>query len=76
VGRDVAEVAADNAFPPGIPKPLFQGPPLPPPVLHNIFIPSWDVDPDGSRFLFATSATETSKMPFTVILNWQAGLKK
>jgi len=31
---------------------------------------------DGQRFLFVTSAEETSLTPFTVVLNWMAELKK
>jgi Tol biopolymer transport system component len=31
---------------------------------------------DGQRFLFMTSAEETSLTPFTVVLNWIAGVKK
>ena len=31
---------------------------------------------DGQRFLFITSAEETSLTPFTVVLNWMAGVKK
>jgi Tol biopolymer transport system component len=31
---------------------------------------------DGQRFLFVTSAAETSVTPFTVVLNWMAEVKK
>jgi Tol biopolymer transport system component len=31
---------------------------------------------DGQRFLFVTSAEETSLTPFTVVLNWMAEVKK
>jgi Tol biopolymer transport system component len=31
---------------------------------------------DGKHFLFPVSASQTAQAPFTVILNWQAGLKK
>jgi len=36
----------------------------------------WDVTPDGKRFLFAIPAGQNTQAPFTVVLNWQAGLKK
>jgi hypothetical protein len=37
---------------------------------------SWDVAPDGKRFLFPVPAPGQDATPFTVVLNWQAGLKK
>jgi hypothetical protein len=47
----------------GDPRPLFR---IPPSI-------SWDVDPKGQRFLFTM---ENTPPPFSVVLNWQAGLKK
>jgi hypothetical protein len=47
----------------GDPQPLFR---IPPSVW-------WDVDPNGQRFLFTL---DNKPPPFTVVLNWQAGLKK
>ena len=35
----------------------------------------WDSAPDGKRFLVITNSP-TKPQQFTVILNWQAGLKK
>ncbi|MCI0349938.1 MAG: hypothetical protein L0Z53_10985, partial [Acidobacteriales bacterium] len=37
---------------------------------------SFAVTRDGQRFLFVTSAEETSVTPFTVVLNWMAEVKK
>jgi Tol biopolymer transport system component len=37
---------------------------------------TWDIAPDGKRFLFVTKANESRPAPFTVVLNWAAGLKK
>ena len=34
----------------------------------------WGVTPDGERFLFALPAAGRNH-PFTVVLNWMAGLK-
>ena len=59
------------AFETGVPKPLFRfagagggsG-------YHNYAVSS-----DGQRFLVAGSTSEKS-VPMTVVLNWQAGLKK
>ena len=41
-------------------------------------ITRYDVTPDGQRFLINTMipATESGTPPITVVLNWQAGLKK
>ena len=36
---------------------------------------AWAPSPDGKRFLFLTSESQ-SEAPITVVLNWQAGLKK
>jgi eukaryotic-like serine/threonine-protein kinase len=63
------DVSTSGVFQAGVPKTLFKGP------AGVIF---FDVSPDGKRFLMvapsATSATPSPK--FTVVLNWQAGLKK
>jgi hypothetical protein len=34
----------------------------------------WDVTPDGNRFLIDTAKAQPE--PLTVVLNWDAGLKK
>jgi Tol biopolymer transport system component len=65
------EIATNPVFRTGVPKALFQ---MPPSVLSTIYH-SWDLAPDGKRFLFA-APTEQGTAPFTVVLNWQAGLKK
>jgi serine/threonine protein kinase/Tol biopolymer transport system component len=36
----------------------------------------WGVSPDGSRFLFAVPAKQSGPAPFSVVLNWQATLKR
>jgi hypothetical protein len=36
----------------------------------------WDLSPDGKRFLFAAPPGSGRTIPFTVVLNWAAGLKK
>jgi Tol biopolymer transport system component/tRNA A-37 threonylcarbamoyl transferase component Bud32 len=35
----------------------------------------WDATPDGQRFLFAIPVGQQAIAPFSVVLNWQAGLK-
>ena len=36
----------------------------------------WDLSPDGKRFLFVAPPGTGRAIPFTVVLNWAAGLKK
>jgi len=64
------EVTTNSKFMAGVPKALF-----PAPLRTATFTYSWDVTPDGKRFLFPTPA-EQREAPFTVVLNWQAALKK
>ena len=64
-----------TAFEPGVAKELF---PIPGPGLarsgsgRRVYAPSGD----GQRFLIARRLDETSGVPITVVLNWQAGIKK
>jgi len=61
------EVATKPMAKAGIPHPLFQMP-------KNAS--AWDVRTDGNRFLVAVRTAESTPAPFTVMLNWQAALKK
>ena len=36
----------------------------------------WDVAADGQKFLITTVSAQSISAPFTVVLNWQAGLRK
>ena len=36
----------------------------------------WDVSADGQRFLVNTAVEQTTSAPVTLVINWQAGLKK
>lgn len=36
----------------------------------------WDLTPDGKRFVIVTDENASSTTPLTVILNWQAGLRR
>ncbi len=78
-GRELYFVSADNKlmavqiqpgaqFQAGVPKPLFD-------VRLGATNPTYDVSADG-RFLIATPAEQSATVPMTVVLNWQAGLKK
>ena len=51
----------------GIPQALFRVP-------HGTT--GWDVTADGKRVLLAVPAGQDTPQPITVVLNWQAGLKK
>jgi Tol biopolymer transport system component len=67
-GKVAVEVKpSGTAFEYGAPHRLFQG------SAGN----SWDVAPDGKRFLVAApTVQQTAQAPITVVLNWQAQLKK
>jgi eukaryotic-like serine/threonine-protein kinase len=62
------EVSTTPVFQAGVPKPLFKDP-------GGSFW-KWDVTADGQRFLFAAPVGENSAAPYTVVLNWQAALKR
>jgi hypothetical protein len=66
------DVTTNPAFEAGVPKALFRAPPL----LSTSISSAWDVTADGKRFLFPALAAQSAQAPFTVVLNWQAGLKK
>jgi len=63
------DVTAGSTFQAGVPQRLF---PLP------ANIGDWDVTSDGKRFLVAMplQTQQNSTTPFTLVLNWQEGLKK
>jgi eukaryotic-like serine/threonine-protein kinase len=69
-GKMAVEVKTNGAaFEYGVPRQLFQGPPP--------FYNGWDVTPAGNRFLVAAPRVQqTDEIPITVVLNWQAGLKR
>jgi eukaryotic-like serine/threonine-protein kinase len=61
------DVSTTGVFQAGIPKPLFK-------VTRGLLY--WDVTSDGKRFLMPAPSASNASAPFTVVLNWQAGLKK
>ena len=63
------DVNTSGAFQAGVPKALFKVP------AGELF---WDVSSDGKRFLMTVPSGTTASAPdkFTVVLNWQAALKK
>jgi eukaryotic-like serine/threonine-protein kinase len=66
------EITTNPVFRAGAPKALFQAPPQ---NAVSIISHSWDLTPDGKRFLFPAPADQ-GWAPFDVVLNWQAALKK
>jgi Tol biopolymer transport system component len=62
-------VTTNPAFQAGTPKLLFQTPRQLNRVAGNYTV-------DGKRFLFLAPVEQTAQAPFTVVLNWQAALKK
>jgi eukaryotic-like serine/threonine-protein kinase len=64
-------VVTSPVFRAGAPRLLFQGPPQ-----LREHRSGGDYTVDGKRFLFAVPADPGVPPPFTVVLNWQAGLKK
>jgi Tol biopolymer transport system component len=69
----VVQITAGTVLQLEKPKALFHAPPL---AQSALPISSWDVAPDGNRFLLSRMAAEATPSPFTVVLNWQAGLNK
>ena len=63
------DITTSPAFQAGVPKPLFTMP---------AGVGAWDVTADGKRFLAAMplQAQQNTDTPITVVLNWEAGLKK
>jgi hypothetical protein len=61
---------AGESFQAGVPKELFETPPLPEYRRNR-----YDVTRDGKRFLVNTSADEKQEQKITVIVNWPALLK-
>jgi hypothetical protein len=64
------DVTLSPAFRAGTPAPLFQAPR----ASNNNVV--WDASSDGKRFFFAAQLEQTAPSPFTMVLNWQTGLKK
>jgi len=62
-----AEISAGQEFRAGVPAPLFQTSP-------GTIV--GDATADGRRFLLVTPTGHAATTPFTVVLNWTAGLKQ
>jgi eukaryotic-like serine/threonine-protein kinase len=68
-------VESGPGFKAGIPKFLFSAQALTNLGVNNL-LRAWEVTPDGQKFLISTSQGATNSSPMTVVINWQAGLKK
>ena len=63
------DIDTSKGFQAGPPRRLFAAPP---PLISV----GWDLAPDGKRFLFIAPPGGGRTVPFTVVLNWMAALKK
>ncbi|MGH9716794.1 MAG: protein kinase domain-containing protein, partial [Candidatus Acidiferrales bacterium] len=63
------DVTTNPVFQAGTPKLLFQAPQQPSTT-------DGDYTTDGKKFLFLAPSQQTTQAPFTVVSNWQAGLKE
>jgi Tol biopolymer transport system component len=66
-------VKGDTAFETGAPQPLFELDPIYPPFL-GVFV--YQPAANGQKFLILANVSGAVTPPITVVLNWQAGLKK
>ena len=68
-GMGAAEINTAGGFNAGTPHRIFTAP-------SSAQAVGWDISPDGKRLLFAAAPDFAHSTPFTVVLNWAAGLKK
>jgi Tol biopolymer transport system component/predicted Ser/Thr protein kinase len=63
------DIDTSKGFQAGTPRRMFAAP-------TGAVTGSWDLSPDGKHFLFVAPPGAGTVIPFTVVLNWAAGLKK
>jgi serine/threonine protein kinase/Tol biopolymer transport system component len=63
------DIDTNKGFQAGTPRRMFTAPP-------GVLGVGWDLSPDGKHFLFVAPPNAGRVVPFTVVLNWAAGLKK
>jgi Tol biopolymer transport system component len=68
-------ISAGSSLQAGVPKVLFRAPPRGAQKPGHPGMRWWSPSPDGKRFLFLVPEKQEAA-PLTVLLNWQAGLKK
>jgi eukaryotic-like serine/threonine-protein kinase len=71
----VAVTSSGDSFQAGVPQELFEVP-LSGGPSFGVLTAYWDMTADGQKFLLNSSVTESASPVITVVLNWQAGLKK
>jgi Tol biopolymer transport system component/predicted Ser/Thr protein kinase len=64
------DIDTSKGFQAGTPRRMFTAPVIVVPTVR------WDLSPDSKRFLFVAPPNTGRVTPFTVVLNWAAGLKK
>ena len=64
------DISTTRGFEAGTPRRMFTSPVLVQPATR------WDLSPDGKRFLFVAPPNTSRVIPFTVVLNWAAGLRR
>ncbi len=62
------DIDTSKGFQAGTPRRMFAAP-----SVQNV---GWDLSPDGKHFLFSAPPNTGRVIPFTVVLNWAAGLKR
>jgi hypothetical protein len=62
------DIDTSKGFQAGTPRRMFTGP--------TTATTGWDLSADSKRFLFVAPPGAGRVIPFTVIVNWAAGLKK
>ena len=68
----MVNVTTRPGFQASVPRALFQAPPI---SSNEFGLTEWAPSPDGKRFLFLVPDPQ-GEVPFTIVLNWQAALKK
>jgi Tol biopolymer transport system component len=63
------DIDTSKGFQAGTPRRMFSAP-------GTTLTSGWDLSPDGKRFLLVAQPGTGRTIPFTVVLNWAAGLKK
>ena len=63
------DITAGATFQPGVPKLLFQ-------IQGGITNSTYAMTSDGKKFLFLVQQLGNTPAPFTVLVNWEAGLKR
>lgn len=78
-GKELFDLAGDKrlmAAPVSAGADFKSGPPVPLFKVESMLDDLYDVTADGQRFLINSTAAESQTMPFTVVLNWTADLKR